>query len=136
LERKLDEGILHPGTGIVHLYAGAENSMTYKVMTLSAYLESLDNDTPMNIIAPFLQLRGMHLQTTELLLSEIQKYKRRLAEATRAPASRRMLDTSADEPGSDDNDDLSDLGAQLGDHLSLLEIDGEDIYGAHRTQAF
>jgi hypothetical protein len=47
-----------------------------------------------------------------------------------------MLDTSADEPGSDDNDDLSDLGAQLGDHLSLLEIDGEDIYGAHRTQAF
>ena len=145
LERKDDEGILHPGRGIIHLYAGAENVMTYKLMTLSDYLGSLEekmDDSPMDITAPLLDLQKIHAQTTELLLSELQKYKLLLAEA-RAGSSpdgdgMRILGR-ADEDGSgeeDEDDLLADLGLNLGDHLSLLESTSEDIYAGHRTQAF
>jgi hypothetical protein len=141
LDCKGDEGTLHPGSDTIHLYAGAENFMTYKVMTLPAYLESVDNgDSPMDIISPFLQLQGIHSQTTELLLSEIKRYKRDLAAANRAAAASssagRRMDSVGETRSGDDEDHVSDLSTQLGDHLSFLENNGEDIYGAHRTQAF
>jgi hypothetical protein len=45
-----------------------------------------------------------------------------------------MVLDSVNEPSSCNNEDLSDLGTQLGNHLSLLENDGEDIYAPHRTR--
>jgi hypothetical protein len=135
-----EEGILHPGRGIIHLFAGAENRMTYKLMTLSVYLCSLENHSPMDIITPFLDLQGIQMQTTELLLLELKKYKLLLAEArarSNEGAMTRML-PAVDEDGSDgdEDDELTKLGTNLGNHLSFLESAGEDIYGDHRTQPF
>eukprot|EP00978_Attheya_sp_CCMP212_P039886 scaffold211818_cov90-Attheya_sp.AAC.1 len=129
LDHKFEEGILHPGRGIIHLYAGAENCMTYNLMTLSDYLGNLENYSPMDIIVPFFDLQGIHMQTTELLLSELRKYKRLLAEARAGSSSddaarTRMLLGPVDEDGSDgdEDDDLTELGANLGDHLSFWRV--------------
>eukprot|EP00978_Attheya_sp_CCMP212_P006023 scaffold13565_cov33-Attheya_sp.AAC.1 len=87
LDHKFEEGILHPGCGIIHLYAGAENCMAYNLMTLSDYLGN------------------SHADRTELLLSELRKYKCLLAEARSGSSSddaarTRMLLGPVDEDGS------------------------------------